>query len=285
MHIQRLNHIQEDQGAILIRHDRAPQNHNVWHYHDELEFIQITKGKGTFVAGDRIFKFSDGDSMLIGSNIPHYWLFDEEFLQTDAVAKVDIRVIHFKPDFMGNDFWSLKESSAIKQGYQRAKRILYFSEDDACIADFFRQLSPHSSFKQLLSLLDTLDYIGQKTDAQLLISESHSNFQQEEDYLRMNKILDYIRLNYKQKIQLQYVAQLAGLTENSFCRYFKQKTGKTLIQFINELRITHACKLLMEEKMAIKEVCFESGFQNFVSFHKTFKAIVGLTPVQYRVGG
>ena len=282
MQIQRLHHLANSSQAILVRHDQAPQNHNVWHYHAEFEFIQINKGKGTFFVGDCIFKFKDGDSVLIGSEVPHYWLFDEELMQDKEKLEVDIRVIHFMPDFMGKDFLQLKEAKNILQGYEKAKRVLYFDNSERYIARFFADIIQQGSFKQLLSLAEALNYIAQLEAPQQLVSPDYNTVQQEIDYERMNKVLQHIRLGYRQQIQLQTVAQLAGLTQNSFCRYFKQKTGKTLIQFINELRISHACKLLIDNKMAIKEICFDCGFQNFVSFHKTFKQIMQMTPIQYR---
>lgn len=282
MLIQRLQHIQDTWNALVVRHDQAPKNHNVWHYHEELEFIQIAKGRGTFFAGDCIIKFNDGDSVLIGSDVPHYWLFDEEYVLPHRPAEVDIRVVHFKPAFMGKDFLALKESQSIKQTYQLAKRVCFFNGTEQAINTFFDRLIKQDPFKQLLALLETLDRIAQLEDHNLLISKRYNNLQQQEDYQRMNKILNYIRLSYKSKIQLESVAQLAGLTPNSFCRYFKQKTGKTLIQFVNELRISHACTLLSENETAIKQICFDCGFQNFVSFHKTFKNITSFTPIHYR---
>lgn len=282
MLIQRLQHIQDTWNALVVRHDQAPKNHNVWHYHEELEFIQIAKGRGTFFAGDCIVKFHDGDSVLIGSDVPHYWLFDEEYIVPHRPAEVDIRVVHFKPEFMGKDFLALKESQSIKHTYQLAKRVCFFNSNQQPIISFFDKLIKQEPFKQLLSLLKILDYVAQLDKPSLLISKHYNNLQQQEDYQRMNKILDYIRLGYKSKIQLESVAQLAGLTQNSFCRYFKQKTGKTLIQFVNELRISYACTLLAENEMPIKQICFDCGFQNSVSFHKTFKNITSFTPIHYR---
>jgi len=282
MQIQRLHHLANSQQAILVRHDQAPQNHNVWHYHPEFEFIQITKGRGTFFVGDCIFKFKDGDSMLIGSEVPHYWLFDDDHIFGKSETEVDIRVIHFMPDFMGKDFLQLKEAKTLLTCYARAKRVLYLDSSHTYITAFFTEIIQQPPFQQLLSLLGSLDYMAQQEDAQLLVSAQYNNLQQDVDYERMNKVLQHIRLGYRDKIQLQTVAHLAGLTENSFCRYFKQKTGKTLVQFTNELRISHACKLLSDNRMAIKEICFDCGFQNFVSFHKTFKQVTKLTPIQYR---
>lgn len=280
--MQRLDHTSSTFSAITVRRDHTPQNHNVWHYHEELEFICIRRGQGTFFVGDCIHQFSDNFIVLIGSNTPHYWLFDEEYIDIETCCTADIHVVHFKPEFIGADFLGLPEARAIKQVYREARRAILFSPQDAHLARFFEHLSWALPTKRLIMLLETLDYIATLPVLSPLVSPTYATPHQQEDYLRMNKILDHIRLHYKSKIQLDEIAQIAGMTPNSFCRYFRQRTGKTLIQFVNELRIGQACKLLSEGNAPIKEICFDCGFQNFVSFHKIFKSITRSTPSTYR---
>ncbi|TYR36298.1 AraC family transcriptional regulator [Sphingobacterium phlebotomi] len=280
--MQRLDHTSSTFSSIAVRHDNTPQNHNVWHYHEELEFIYIKHGKGTFFVGDCIQQFSDNFMVLIGSKTPHYWLFDEEYIKSSPSYVADIHVVHFRPDFIGSDFLGLPEAVDVKQVYRLAKRAILFPSSDPRLIHFFENLSVQMPTKRLIMLLDILDYTATLPTPTTLVSSNYTNPQQQGDYLRMNKILDYIRLQYKSKIQLDDIAHVAGMTPNSFCRYFKQRTGKTLIEFVNELRIGHACKLLAEGNAPIKEICFECGFHNFVSFHKMFKSITGSTPSAYR---
>lgn len=280
--MQRLDHTSPTSRSITVRHDNTPQNHNVWHYHEELEFIYIKHGKGTFFVGDCIQQFSDNFVVLIGSKTPHYWLFDEEYMKESSSNTANIHAVHFKPDFIGSDFFGLPEAIGVKQVYRLAKQAILFPPNDPHLIHFFENLSAQMATKRLIMLLDILDYTATLPTPTMLVSSNYTNPQQQGDYLRMNKILDYIRLQYKSKIQLDEIAHIAGMTPNSFCRYFKQRTGKTLIEFVNELRIRHACKLLSEGNAPIKEICFECGFHNFVSFHKMFKYIVGSTPLVYR---
>ncbi len=282
MYIQRLDHSKATDSSIVVRRDQTPQNHNSWHYHDELELIYIRKGKGTFFVGDCIQSFSDQFMVLIGSNSPHYWLFDDAYLAEQAVQQADIQVVHFKADFCGASFLSLPEAQPIKQLYKRAERAIVLSNEDEQLLSFFDNLAKQSLLSRLSSLLSTLSYLAERPSLSLLVSEDYTNPQQQDDYKRMNKILEHIRLHYKTKIQLEEVAQLAGMTPNSFCRYFKQKTGKSLIPFVNELRIAFACKMLTETDATIKQICFDCGFQNFVSFHKIFKSLTAATPLHYR---
>ncbi|NGM63658.1 helix-turn-helix domain-containing protein [Sphingobacterium sp. SGR-19] len=279
--MQRLDHTSSTLSAIAVRHDNMPQN-NIWHYHEELEFIYIKHGKGTFFVGDCIQQFSDNFTVLIGSKTPHYWLFDEEYLKADGSTVATIYAIHFKPDFVGSDFFGLPEAIGIKQVYRLAKQAILFPSNNPNLVHFFENIPNQLPTKRLIKLLEILDYTAALPMLTTLVSSHYTNPQQQGDYLRMNKILDYIRLHYKSKIHLDEIAHIAGMTSNSFCRYFKQRTGKTLIEFINELRVGHACKLLSESNAPVKEICFESGFHNFVSFHKMFKSITGSTPSAYR---
>src|SRR5690606_4314605 len=219
--------------------------------------------------------------VLIGSNTPHYWLFDEEYIKAE-ICHADIQVVHFKPDFIGADFLEVPEAQDIKQVYRLAKQAILFPSSDLRLRHFFENLSVQTPLKRLAMLLDILDYTASLPTPTTLVSPNYTNPQQQGDYLRMNKILDNIRLHYKSKIQLDEIAHVAGMTSNSFCRYFKQRTGKTLIEFVNELRIGQACKLLSESNAPIKEICFECGFHNFVSFHKIFKSSTTYTPSAYR---
>jgi transcriptional regulator GlxA family with amidase domain len=99
---------------------------------------------------------------------------------------------------------------------------------------------------------------------------------------RINAIYDHTFSRFAQKIPLEEVAAVAGLVPNSFCRYFKSRTGKTYSQFVTEIRVGHACKLLIDNRISIKQLCFESGFNNFTSFHKQFKMITGKSPQHYQ---
>ncbi|WP_317130909.1 helix-turn-helix domain-containing protein [Pedobacter frigoris] len=99
---------------------------------------------------------------------------------------------------------------------------------------------------------------------------------------RMNNIYNFALNNFKKKIQLEEIAAVADLVPNSFCRYFKARTGRTFSRFLIDIRIGYACKLILENKMEVKQVCFESGFYNFSSFHKCFKMITGKMPKIYR---
>jgi transcriptional regulator GlxA family with amidase domain len=131
-------------------------------------------------------------------------------------------------------------------------------------------------------LIDCLSAFAASDSLHLLSSIGFRPDFSESENDRINAIYDYTFRNFTGKIYLGHVAAIAGLVPNSFCRYFKSRTGKTYTQFLSEIRIGHACKLLLDNRISIKQLCFESGFSNFTSFHKNFRSITGKTPQSYQ---
>lgn len=279
MQIKKLLNTHDEFHSFQIRNDRVPQHHNTWHYHEELELIYIKEGSGTLFIGDCIQPFRSGTCVLIGKNIPHYWLFDELYL---SQALADIYVIHFKEHFAGADFFDMPEMASIKQLLDTSSKALFSPAIPSSLRLIFEAIGEQTGAHRVIRLLEALQLFTSIGIKCLLISSAYIGQHVEHDLARMNLILHYIQDNFKSKIELETVANLSGMTINSFCRYFKQRTNRTLTDFISEMRITHACKILSTSSMSIKECCFESGFNNFVSFHKVFKKITGQTPQGYR---
>jgi len=129
--------------------------------------------------------------------------------------------------------------------------------------------------------LRTLDRIARAQDYELLSNQGFTNSLNNADSERINKVIDYLMDNYQREIKLDDIAELVNLNKSSFCRYFKYRTHKTFSQFLNEIRIAHACKLLVENETTISEVCYETGYNNISHFNREFKRITGLTAKAY----
>jgi len=265
--------------SLHVRRDTYPQNHNIWHYHEEIEFIYLAKGTGTLFVGDCIQSIAENSCVLIGPNIPHYWLFDDDYLNEHN--PIDCIVIHFKPNFLGNDFFQLQETKNLQNLILNSSRALYLEQCSSIFTSLFYNVSEQLDILKITKLIESLYYF-QKNNPKLLISENYEVFNHSSDNKRMNDVINYIKDNYRSKVELDALADLAKMTKNSFCRYFKQKTGKTPIQFVSELRVSHACRLLKSSDMNLKEISFESGFNSFVNFHKIFKSVTDTSPKQYK---
>jgi len=250
---------------------------NFWHYHPEIELIFVYKGSGKRQIGSNISYFTDGDLILIGSNLPHCGMTNENTKNEYEV------VIQFSKEFLGQDFWKAVEMSRISALLEKAKSGIVFGEDfKKALKPKINALTESHSLNKLLLLIEILDQMSLTQDYKILNASKYYLQTQKEDNDRINVIFNFVKDHFKEQITLETVAELANMTVPSFCRYFKKIANKTFTQFVNEYRITHAMKLLAEQPMSITEVCFDSGFNNFSYFNKTFKEHTQKSPSQYR---
>lgn len=260
----------------------APYFSTPWHYHPEYEIVLVLESTGKRFVGSSITDFKEGDLCMIGSYLPHYYRNEEEFYTKDYKFKAKSLVIHFLEDFMGDKFLQLPESQAIKALLERSKRGLSFGEKTvAKVTPKFKNLPHLTGMERLLEMVSILKILSESEDKQDLTTNPIS-LRNEVDSARMNKVFEFVMLKYQEEIQLKDVADLANMSESAFSRYFKKRTRRTFTQFLAEIRIEHACKLLMVDKLSVAEISFESGFNNLSNFNRQFKAIKKITPLTYR---
>jgi AraC-like DNA-binding protein len=269
--------------SFSVRQDLVPHVNNRWHYHPEVELIHFKKGEGTQFIGDSIKRFKSGDIVLVGAHLPHYWRFDDVYFEENSKAHADVRVAHFCENFWGDQFLYLPENVNIKLILERARHGLQVTgKTKQRVAELLEKLLHADGSGRITLLIEALDAIAgcKQLTSLSSIGFKHDFVESEND--RINAIYDYSLVNFKRKIQLEEIASVANISPNSFCRYFKSRTRKTYSQFLIEIRVGHACKLLIENNLSIKQLCYESGFNNFTSFHKYFKIITGKSPLNYQ---
>jgi AraC-like DNA-binding protein len=177
----------------------------------------------------------------------------------------------------------LPENNAIRAVLEKAKRGLQVTGKHAGAGGrLLEQLLDAEGTQRIILLMEALSVIANCKQLVVLSSIGFKPDHLEAENDRINAIYEYSVKNFKRKIQLEEIAEVANISPNSFCRYFKSRTRKTYSQFLIELRVGHACKLLIENNECIKRLCYESGFNNFTSFHKYFKAITGKSPLAYQ---
>ncbi|MGK6351187.1 AraC family transcriptional regulator [Parapedobacter sp. DT-150] len=269
--------------SFSARRDTVPYANNRWHYHREIELIHFQKGQGTQFIGDSIRNFHAGDVVLVGSNLPHYWSFDSSYIDGHQQEAADVRVVHFNEDFWGSAFVDLPENTSIKQLLNSAKHgIAVYGAVRSHVQKLLEELLQAEGAKRIILLIEALTAIAHTKEIQLLSSVNFTPHFQHHEKDRINNTYDFALRHFKRKIMLDEVAEVAGMSSNAFCRYFRSRTGKTFSQFLIELRVGHACKLLIENNMNVKQICYESGFHNFAGFHKYFKLLTGKSPLNYR---
>jgi len=271
----------EPTQSFTVRQDLVPDVNNKWHYHVEVELLHFKKGKGTQFVGDSIKRFQSGDIVLIGSELPHISRFDDIHFEKNTDHPVDTRVVHFHPNFWGDAFLNLPENKILKDVLEKAKRgIKLGSQARKVVAELMEKMLHVEGMERMLTLIQALHEIAKSSGNTVLSSIGFKNDYRESE--RISEIYSYTFKHFKKKISLEEIAEIANVSPNSFCRFFKQKTGKTFSQFILELKVGHACKLLIEDNFTVKQICYESGFNNFASFHKYFKMITGKSPSAYQ---
>lgn len=268
--------------SFSIRKDIFPNINNTWHCHKEIELICFHKGSGTQFIGDHIKSFGPGDIVLIGKDLPHYWKYDAQYHNVKDSDSPYSTVIHFLDNFIGEKFLFLPEASPIKILLERAKNgILITGDEAAIVAKKMETIYQLNGMAKIMALLECLLTMANIKNLPALSSIGFNYDTSIPEKEKLNNIYNFALNNFKRKILLEDIAAVADLVPNSFCRYFKNRTGKTFSQFLTDIRIGYARKLLIENQMDIKQICFESGFNNFSCFHKQFKSITGRTPKDY----
>ncbi|PKB15641.1 AraC family transcriptional regulator [Flavobacterium sp. 5] len=250
---------------------------DLWHYHPEIELVFVNGGSGKRQIGSHISYYSDGDLVLIGSNLPHCGFTNEETGNKNEI------VIQMPADFLGSDFLNAPELKNIQQLFQKAKGGIAFGKETIkMIGPIIEEMENRSNFDRLLRMIRILNDLEVNNEYTILNADGFALELQVQDNDRINVVFNYVKDNFQEPIQLDTVSSMVSMTTPSFCRYFKKITNKTFTTFVNDYRLVHASKLLSENNKSITEISFESGFNNFSHFNKSFKAFTGKSASQYR---
>jgi AraC-like DNA-binding protein len=255
-----------------------------WHFHPEYEIMLVQEGTGMRFVGDSVERFEAGDLVFFGSNIPHLYRSDAAYYEKDSRLTSKATVVYFKADFLGQNFWDLPDVLPLKKLLSLSQRGIRFKgsagkelEKRICKLD-----ERNDGIEKIISLLSILKAMSETKEYDLLSSSVFTRYVEEDDCVRMNRVYQYIMDNYTESPSLQQISEVANMSTTAFCRYFKSRTNKTYTQFLNEIKIGNACRLLVDDNQSISQVCFEIGFNNFTHFNSQFKKIMGLTPREYQ---
>jgi len=271
-------------GAKTVKVKRIETNSLIasFHFHDLCELVWIEKSYGKRIVGDSIGNFEDHDLVLMAPDLPHIWQSDNNFLSEEK-NKVKSTVIYFPSDFLVALTEDQTVLTSMEDMIRRAARGLkFYGKTNREVTRILAKLPQKKGVDQIISFLQIVDILSSSTEYEYLASITFKNPYDEKDTNRINKVYQFLMQNFQRNINLSEVADLCNMTTNSFCRFFKDRAQKSLTQFVNEIRIGHACKLLRSTDHSISEVCYASGYNNLTNFNKFFKQITGMKPSQYR---
>lgn len=248
-----------------------------WHYHPEVELVYINTGVGKRQVGTHLSNYRNGDLILIGSYLPH-----TGFTRGLEENQKEI-VIQFRADLFEGAFQNLAELKAINPLLEKSKKgIVFNGQIKEDIGYRMEGLQYESEIDGLLTLVKILYDLSLEKDIQILNAAGYVFISSPMENKRLKKLLNYIRGHFMEPIALQDIADEVNMTPQSFCRFFKKSTQKTFTVFLNEYRVNHATKLLLETEDDIKSIGYESGFSNLSNFFRNFKRVTQLTPNAYR---
>ena len=273
----------EPRYSFVLQKDEYDYYPTPWHYHPEYELVLVVRSAGQRIVGDSMESFRDGDLVFMGPNLPHVYNNDPEYYQGNQSLKAEAIVIHFNENFAGNGFFELPEMAMVRKLLANSKwGLKILGRTRKKIAGRMEEMLTLSPSQRLIHLLQLLEELSTSREYRLLASLGYVQVHQQEEACKMTKVYDYIMARFRHPIMLQEVAQIANLTPPSFCRFFRSRTRKTFSQFLNEVRVGYACKLMSEEHLNISDICFQSGFNNLSNFNRQFKKIVHKSPLHYR---
>lgn len=272
-----------EQNSLLVRQFQMPQFDVPWHYHPEYELTYIVRGDGRRFVGDNVESFVAGDLVLIGPDMPHFWRRDEEYYKSESTPEAEWIVVQFPVAFSQNVLANLPEACSVAALLNHARYGVKFSPAvSALVAPRLEELTCQTGLTQVLSVLHILDELAADQGAQLLASDGCQLAPGTAETERMKRVFEFILNHFREEIRVEQIASVAGLAPAAFCRYFKRRTRKSFIEYLNELRIGHARKLLTNVELSVGQIGQECGFNNISHFHRQFKLHTGMTPLRYQ---
>lgn len=254
-----------------------------WHFHPEHQLTLVLRSRGHRVVGDSIAPLAAGDLVLVGGNVPHVWHQDPEASHGphDAVHAI---VVRFRDDFLGEGFLHKPEMQPLRDLLRRAQRGLHITgRTRHSVARRLQDLSQATGLQRVIHLLAVLDDLSRSKELRPLASAKFLPELQASDQDRMSRVLRHIQAHLIDEIARDDVASQASLSPGAFSRFFKTRTGKTLPQYVNELRIGRACSRLAETDDKVSDIALDCGFPNLSGFNRQFQRITGVTPREYRI--
>ena len=269
-------------STVKVKFCERPHFTYPWHFHPEYEILYIIEGSGTRFVADSIEEFESGDLTLMGSNLPHFWRSNEQYLSGDGKLKVKYIVIQFATEFLKHEIEHYPEYNLIGELLKRSFRGLSFSKEFASkISKKITKVAKRNGFERIILLQELLQILAKTNEYKFLAGELYQHGSQNFTNYRLTKVMQFVNANYQRKIELEKMAEIANLHPAAFCRFFKEKSGKSLSEYINDMRISYACRLIIDGKMSISQISYESGFNNLSNFNRTFKKHTGFTPSNY----
>lgn len=268
-----------DQSFTIRSEFLEIKKYQTFRSHVNFEIALIENCTGKRFIGDHIEEFEGTELVLMASYLPHCWQY---YKTRDALIPAHAIIVHFFPDFLGQELLQKPEARPLGQLFADASKGILFSGETLVKAKMILQeMLYEKGLTRSALMLQLLDVMAQSTSARILSSPGFNIIESSSEANKINHIFEHIFKNFRNSISLEEVAAIIPMSSAAFCRFFKSKTGRTLTDFIKEVRIGHAAKLLLEGTHNVSEACYNSGYNNISNFNKHFKEIKGVSPKEF----
>lgn len=268
------------QSSFTFRDKSSPRFPFSWHFHPEYELTLIVESRGTRFVGDRVERYDDGDLVLIGPNLPHTWFsepHDDEPRRHKAV------VVQFGHTFLGSGFFERPELAEVARLLDRSSQGLRFTgRTRELAAGELLALRKLGGLDRLLGLLRVLEILSDGRGTHSLSSPTFTPTLDKTRQRRIDRVLGFINERYTTSITQPEAAAVVHMSPAVFSRFFKRTVGRTFVEYVGDMRVSHACRLLIETDLPIVDVCFRSGFNNLSNFNRRFLKIRNVGPREFR---
>jgi AraC-like DNA-binding protein len=272
--IQKLQPAQDN--SFVSKTFKTPHFEVTWHQHIEYELILFTEGKGMSFVGNYVGEFKRGDIFFLGSNLPHTF---QKQHKDDIVSAM---VIQFREDIIGESLLNFPESRLLRQLFQiSAQGLKINGHTKNLLKPLIKELEHVTGFKRIAILCECLSILENSKDYERLSTQPLNQLNNKSKN-RLDRVFQHTIHSFKKPIDMDEIAAIAGLSKPAFCSYFKKRTNKTYISFLNEIRIGYACKLLMNSSLNITEICYDAGYNSIANFNKQFLKVKSVSPSKYR---
>lgn len=251
-----------------------------WHYHDEYELHLIVDSVGKMFVGDHVGGFTAGQLVLTGPGLPHNWISGN-----DAANEVELRdmVVQFRKDLLPSMAKVAPELKRLVPLLERSRYGIEFTGISiATSRQWFEQMRERDGPARVALLLQFLELLAQESDYTLLSTMPMQSSMTDDSVDKIERVTKYVTENHAQEISLRMVAELVGMSESAFSRFFARATGNGFSRFLNRVRVARACELLATSDMPVTEICYHVGFNNVANFNRRFRELKGVTPRDYR---
>lgn len=268
------------QSSFALREFRLPAFSSPWHFHPEYELTHIVQSRGRRFVGDHISRFGPGELVLVGSNLPHFW-HNDAIGNTPATEARSV-VMQFRADCLGNDFLTQPELAGVQKLLRRSQRGIQFT-GPVCeaVGTLMQRILGMSGLERLIGFLNVLQQL-EKAPGRELSSRGFVPSLDERAAGRVNQVYQWVFTHFAGPLDHNVIARRVGMSRSALCHCFKRVTGRTLTDFIIEIRIGHARKLLIETDQSVAEIAYASGFESLSNFNHHFRKLAGISPKEYR---